>query len=371
VRVRCALVISRGRSIGREAVHSRAASRTPRARLLAADHAQRVLIRRSAAPRAHHQRRQPPRPPAADRSGLAPPTRTPTASDRRRAGRARLAGARPALSPPQAPHRARQTLDRCESRDRTGAHRVPVGRDDRAPQTPRPPPPTTGSRRQPPSNLPNPSQPLPRGGAGRRVRLAGGSSLRSMRSRLATLVRGSSRPDTVLWSRLAHLRVTVVVVLAPAARPPTTTMTQTNDPDFQRPLDTRVHLRPIAPPIAGGRLTMPLYLAGCAHQGRSALRAAGHLTAWTVMVAPHSLSRARRACVLCGAARRSRAGDDACRRRYVRHRPPGHVDRLRAADRHVRRTAAMGSVRLTRGVLGNPAGLRCLRATAAAVRFTR
>ena len=41
----------------------------------------------------------------------------------------------------------------------------------------------------------------------------------SMRSRLATLVRGSSRPDTVLRSRPAHLRVTVVVALAPAARP--------------------------------------------------------------------------------------------------------------------------------------------------------
>src|SRR4051812_50212937 len=40
-----------------------------------------------------------------------------------------------------------------------------------------------------------------------------------MRSRLATLVRGSSRPDTVLRSRPAHLRVTVVAAVAPAARP--------------------------------------------------------------------------------------------------------------------------------------------------------
>ena len=47
----------------------------------------------------------------------------------------------------------------------------------------------------------------------------GGPSIGSMRFRLASLVRGSSRPDTVLRSRPAHLRVTVVVALAPAARP--------------------------------------------------------------------------------------------------------------------------------------------------------
>jgi hypothetical protein len=40
-----------------------------------------------------------------------------------------------------------------------------------------------------------------------------------MRFRLATKVRGSSRPDTVLRSRPAHLRVTVVVAVAPAAQP--------------------------------------------------------------------------------------------------------------------------------------------------------
>lgn len=38
-------------------------------------------------------------------------------------------------------------------------------------------------------------------------------------SQHALLVRGSSRPDTVLRSRPAHLRVTVVVAIAPAARP--------------------------------------------------------------------------------------------------------------------------------------------------------
>ena len=36
-----------------------------RARVLARDHPERVLLRRSTAPRAHHQDRQPPRPPAA------------------------------------------------------------------------------------------------------------------------------------------------------------------------------------------------------------------------------------------------------------------------------------------------------------------
>ena len=41
----------------------------------------------------------------------------------------------------------------------------------------------------------------------------------SMRFRLAPLVRGSQRPDTVLRSRPAYLRVTVVDSLTPAARP--------------------------------------------------------------------------------------------------------------------------------------------------------
>jgi transposase len=47
-----------------------------RARVVAGDHSERVLLRRPAAPRAHHQDRQPPRPPAARRGRLAlpPPT---------------------------------------------------------------------------------------------------------------------------------------------------------------------------------------------------------------------------------------------------------------------------------------------------------
>ncbi len=55
------------------------------------------------------------------------------------------------------------------------------------------------------------------------VRRATGASARrtldaSMRSRLAKSVRGSQRPDTVLRSRPAHLRVTVVDSFTPVAR---------------------------------------------------------------------------------------------------------------------------------------------------------
>ena len=108
-----------------------------------------------------------------------------------------------------------------ERRGRPRARRVPVGRDDQ-PATPhhrhdrivpvhrRPAP---GGRRLTPEVL------SPWWGRAARCDPPGGSSLWSMRFRLATLVRGSSRPDTVLRSRPAHLRVTVVVALAPAARP--------------------------------------------------------------------------------------------------------------------------------------------------------
>ena len=142
------------------------------------------------------------------------------AEERPAAGRARLASPGPAASPPPAPHRPRETLDRRERRGRARARRVPVGRDDQ-PATPhhrrrivpvhrRPAP---GGRRLTPRSL-------PRGGAGRRgATRPEDPRLWSMRFRLATLVRGSSRPDTVLRSRPAHLRVTVVVALAPAARP--------------------------------------------------------------------------------------------------------------------------------------------------------
>ena len=85
-------------------------------------------------------------------------------------------------------------------------------RTDR-PHRPRPPRPAPGGRRLTPEVL------SPWWGRAARCDPPGGSSLRSMRFRLATLVRGSSRPDTVLRSRPAHLRVTVVVALAPAARP--------------------------------------------------------------------------------------------------------------------------------------------------------
>ena len=79
-----------------------------RARVLARDHPERVLLRRPAAPRAHHQDRQPPRPPAADRGRLALPPPASTAEDRPGARPARLASAVAAVSPPPTPHRPRQ-----------------------------------------------------------------------------------------------------------------------------------------------------------------------------------------------------------------------------------------------------------------------
>ena len=61
-----------------------AASPPARARELARHHPQRVLLRRPAPPRPHHQDRQPPRPPAADRGRLALPPRAPRRHARRR-----------------------------------------------------------------------------------------------------------------------------------------------------------------------------------------------------------------------------------------------------------------------------------------------
>ena len=154
-------------------------------------------------------------------AGVALPPRSPAPEERPAAGRARLARPSPALSPPPTPHRPRETLHGRERRGRPRAHRVPVGRDDQpaaadhrqrriVPVHRRPAP---GGRRLTPEVL------SPWWGRAARCDPPGGSSLRSMRFRLATLVRGSSRPDTVLRSRPAHLRVTVVVALAPAARP--------------------------------------------------------------------------------------------------------------------------------------------------------
>jgi hypothetical protein len=117
--------------------------------------------------------------------------------------RPRLARPGPPAPTPPRPDRARQALDRRQRRDRPRAFRLHLGRDDRSAS------PSAGRRLNPPTVLLGPGD----------QRAAGGPSTRSMRSRLATLVRGSSRPDTVLRSRPAHLRVTVVVAPAPAARP--------------------------------------------------------------------------------------------------------------------------------------------------------
>jgi hypothetical protein len=179
-----------------------------RAGVLARDHAERVLQRRPAAPRPHHQGRQPPRPPAVGRGRLALPPRPTPPRRGPAARRARLASPGAPAPPLPPPDRARQALDRRQRRDRPRTRRLPVGRDDRpAPDHPRPAP---GGRRL--------TSPHP-GGAGRRGASRPEDLDRSMRYRLATLVRGSSRPDTVLRSRPAHLGVTVVVALAPAARP--------------------------------------------------------------------------------------------------------------------------------------------------------
>jgi transposase len=140
----------------------------PRAGVVAGDHPQRVLLGRSAAPRAHHPVREPSRPPAADRSRLALPPRSPSPEERPAAGRACLASAGPAVSPLPASHRARQALDRRERRGRPRARRVPVGRDDR---------PAIARHRHPvprqPRTAPGGSRlatrrSFPRGGAGRR-----------------------------------------------------------------------------------------------------------------------------------------------------------------------------------------------------------
>lgn len=68
-----------------------------------------------------------------------------------------------------------------------------------------------------------------------------------MQSRLAIKVRRSSRPDTVLRPRPAHLRVTVVVAAATVARPPSPPTTMTNNTNQPTALDTHVHLSSTSP----------------------------------------------------------------------------------------------------------------------------
>jgi len=147
-----------------------------RARVLAGDHPQRILLRRSTTPRTHHQDRQPPRPPALDGSGMALPPPTTAPDQRPRAQPACLAGADPPAPTPPRPRQPRQTLDRRDRCRRPRTHRLLVGRDD----------PTTRAR-GPPSRLTfAPGWGLATGAKRRRTLDA------PMRSRLATLVRGSS-----------------------------------------------------------------------------------------------------------------------------------------------------------------------------------
>ena len=95
---------------------------------MARDRSQRVLLRPATPPRRHHQNRQPPRPPAPDRSGMVLPTPAPAARPRSPKTPARLAGRDPLAPPLQASHLAGETPNHRDGRDRPRAHWVPLGR---------------------------------------------------------------------------------------------------------------------------------------------------------------------------------------------------------------------------------------------------
>ena len=116
--------------------------RTPaRADELPRPDTERVLLRRTAAPRAHHEDRQPSRAAAPRRGGLALPPPSPPIHPRGPASRTRptggqgprLASPDPPASPPPFPFRTRQALDRRKRRRRTRADRIHLGRDDQSP----------------------------------------------------------------------------------------------------------------------------------------------------------------------------------------------------------------------------------------------
>ena len=126
------------------------------------------------------------------------PRQSARAAQLRRAGPSRdhrqgMAGPDPAVATPPNARPERETLDRRDDRGRTRARRLRLGRD-----RPSPIPRTTRRRR---CLKPETSTPA---GVGQPARPTGGSSNWSMRSRLASLVRGSSRPDTAMRSRPAH-----------------------------------------------------------------------------------------------------------------------------------------------------------------------
>ena len=156
-----------------------AASRIRASWRLARDHAERVFLRRSATPRPHHQDRQPPRPPPARRGRLAlpPPTLPPQAAP---ANRPTAPG-----TPRSACTDATTTSSSAASARPSSTSRSPASfpRFIWAEMTGQP------HRQQavslnPPTVLLGPGDQRARPEDPRRV---------SMRSRLATLVRGSSR----------------------------------------------------------------------------------------------------------------------------------------------------------------------------------
>jgi transposase len=165
---------------------------------------ERILLRGATPPRAYHHDRQPPRPPAADRSGLGLPTPAPRARTRTPRRRACLDRANPPAPALPASDRPRQALDRCHRCCCTGARGFSVGRDDRT---------APGARAR---RLTNPELL----GARRPPRPAGGPSNH--------LCDPDSRPEC----EAAHdrtlscgsdpriLRVTVVVAAATVAWPP-------------------------------------------------------------------------------------------------------------------------------------------------------
>ena len=162
---------------------------------------ERVLLRRPAAPRPHHQGRQPPRPPAADRGRLALPA---PATALRPSQGARAPGperrhARAWQAQISLHHRHRHLTSHGK---RSTVANVAVARELSgfmwAAMTHQPLR-EEGLRRLNPDHT---------AGAGRPASTPGETSILLCDARLATLVRGSSRPDTVLRSRPAHLRVT-------------------------------------------------------------------------------------------------------------------------------------------------------------------
>ena len=204
---------------------------------------QRVLLRRSAPPRPHHQDRQPPRPPAADRGRLALPARPPRQPTHRRAAEPRPARRRRARLQAQIRlhHRHRHLTDHSK---RSTVATVAVARELAgflwAAMTHQP----LRTDPEPDRRPPNPTHRW--GGAAGAARRRTLDS--SMRSRLATLVRGSSRRGTVMRSRPAHLRVTCRRCRRAGRPAPAPRHDRHNTHSPPAALDSGVHLRTASAP---------------------------------------------------------------------------------------------------------------------------